>query len=84
MKKKVYFLLPVFSYGAGQSIFRIASKIAKRLCEIEIICLGKCAYKQSFIKKGINESNNKTLYNNIKKGEESQASFASKFSRATK
>ena len=39
MKKKVYFLLPVFSYGAGQSIFRIASKIAKRLCEIEIICL---------------------------------------------
>ena len=65
MKKDIYFLLPVFTYGAGQSVKRIAIGLDKKKYNKNIICLGKCQFKQELIKKGINVyeiSKTKLLY----------------------
>ena len=49
MKKKIFFLLPVFSFGgAGQSILRISSCLNKKNYSVCIISLGKCFYKKNF------------------------------------
>ena len=45
MKKDIYFLLPVFTYGAGQSVKRIAIGLDKEKYNKNIICLGKCQFK---------------------------------------
>ena len=54
MKKDIYFLLPVFTYGAGQSVKRIVIGLDKKKYNKNIICLGKCQFKDELIKKGIN------------------------------
>ena len=45
MKKDIFFLLPVFTYGAGQSIKRIVLELNKKKYNKNIICLGKCQFK---------------------------------------
>jgi len=72
MKKHIYFLLPVFTYGAGQSIKRIVVGLDKQKYNKNIICLGKCQFKDELIKKGVNVyeiNKTKLLYaiSNIKK-----------------
>ena len=72
MKKDIYFLLPVFTYGAGQSIKRIVVGLDKQKYNKNIICLGKCQFKDELIKKGVNVyeiNKTKLLYaiSNIKK-----------------
>tara|TARA_Y100001970_G_C14132447_1_gene802456 strand:- start:205 stop:1290 length:1086 start_codon:yes stop_codon:yes gene_type:complete len=53
-KKNIFFLLPVFIYGgAGQSIKRIITNLNKKKYKINVICLGKCAYKKELEKKSV-------------------------------
>ena len=56
MKKDIYFLLPVFTYGAGQSIKRIVVGLDKQKYNKNIICLGKCQFKDELIKKGVKKA----------------------------
>jgi glycosyltransferase involved in cell wall biosynthesis len=49
MKKNIYFLLPVFTYGAGQSIKRIILKLNDTKYNKNIICLGKCQFKKELL-----------------------------------
>ena len=53
MKKDIFFLLPVFTYGAGQSIKRIILKLDNKKYNKNIICLGKCHFKKELKKKNI-------------------------------
>jgi glycosyltransferase involved in cell wall biosynthesis len=53
MKKDIYFLLPVFTYGAGQSIKRIILNLDNKKYNKNIICLGKCQFKKELLKKKI-------------------------------
>ena len=53
MKKDIFFLLPVFTYGAGQSIKRIILKLDNTKYNKNIICLGKCQYKNELMNKKI-------------------------------
>ena len=53
MKKDIFFLLPVFTYGAGQSIKRIVLKLNKKKYNKNIICLGKCQFKHELKNKNI-------------------------------
>ena len=46
MKKDIFFLLPVFTYGAGQSIKRIILELNDKKYNKNIICLGKCQFKK--------------------------------------
>ena len=46
MKKDIFFLLPVFTYGAGQSIKRIIIELDNKKYNKHIICLGKCQFKK--------------------------------------
>ena len=45
MKKDIFFLLPVFTYGAGQSIKRIILELNNKKYIKNVICLGQCQYK---------------------------------------
>ena len=45
MKKDIFFILPVFTYGAGQSIKRIILELDDKKYNKNIICLGKCQFK---------------------------------------
>ena len=54
MKKNIFFLLPVFTYGAGQSIKRIILKLDNKKYNKNIICLGKCQFKKELKEKKIN------------------------------
>ena len=65
MKKDIYFLLPVFTYGACQSVKRIAIGLDKEKYNKNIICLGKCQFKDELTKEGVNVyeiSKTKLLY----------------------
>ena len=65
MKKDIYFLLPVFTYGAGQSVKRIVIGLDKQKYNKNIICLGKCQFRDELTKKGVNVheiSKTKLLY----------------------
>ena len=53
MKKDIFFLLPVFTYGAGQSIKRIVIGLDNNKYNKNIICLGKCQFKKELEKKRI-------------------------------
>ena len=53
MKKEIFFLLPVFTYGAGQSIKRIILNLDDKKYHKNIICLGKCQYKNELKNKKI-------------------------------
>jgi len=53
MKKDIFFLLPVFTYGAGQSIKRIILKLDEKKYNKNIICLGKCHFKKELKKNKI-------------------------------
>ena len=53
MKKDIFFLLPVFTYGAGQSVKRIVIGLDKKKYNKNVICLGKCQFKKELIKKNI-------------------------------
>ena len=53
MKKDIFFLLPVFAYGAGQSIKRIILELNNQKYTKNIICLGKCQYKNELKKANI-------------------------------
>jgi len=53
MKKDIFFLLPVFTYGAGQSIKRIMLGLDSNKYNKNIICLGKCQFKKELLKKKI-------------------------------
>jgi len=53
MKKDIFFLLPVFTYGAGQSIKRIILEIDDKKYNKNIICLGKCQFKKELKNKKI-------------------------------
>jgi glycosyltransferase involved in cell wall biosynthesis len=53
MKKDIFFLLPVFTYGAGQSIKRIILNLDDKKYNKNIICLGKCQYKNELKNKKI-------------------------------
>jgi glycosyltransferase involved in cell wall biosynthesis len=53
MKKNIFFLLPVFTYGAGQSIKRIILELDSRKYSKSIICLGKCQYKDELKNRNI-------------------------------
>ncbi len=53
MKKDIFFLLPVFTYGAGQSIKRIVTGLDSKKYNKNIICLGKCQFKKEFHRKRI-------------------------------
>ncbi len=53
MKKDIFFLLPVFTYGAGQSIKRIVTGLDSKKYNKNIICLGKCQFKKEFQRKRI-------------------------------
>ncbi len=53
MKKDIFFLLPVFTYGAGQSIKRIIIGLDNKKYNKSIICLGKCQFKKELEKKSI-------------------------------
>ena len=53
MKKDIFFLLPVFTYGAGQSIQRIILELDDKKYNKNIICLGKCQFKKKLIDKKI-------------------------------
>ena len=53
MKKEIFFLLPVFTYGAGQSIKRIILNLDNKKYHKNIICLGKCQYKNELKNKKI-------------------------------
>ena len=53
-KKNIFFLLPVFIYGgAGQSIKRIITSLNKSKYKINVICLGRCDYKNELKKKSV-------------------------------
>ena len=53
MKKDIFFLLPVFTFGAGQSIKRIIIGLDNKKYNKSIICLGKCQFKKELEKKSI-------------------------------
>ena len=53
MKKDIFFLLPVFTYGAGQSIKRIIIELDNKRYNKNIICLGKCQFKKELKKNKI-------------------------------
>ncbi len=53
MKKDIFFLLPVFTYGAGQSIKRIAIGLDDKKYNKSVICLGNCQFKKELKKKKI-------------------------------
>ena len=53
MKKDIFFLLPVFTYGAGQSIKRILIELDDKKYNKNIICLGKCQFKRELKHKKI-------------------------------
>tara|TARA_B100000767_G_C19768951_1_gene539004 strand:+ start:1408 stop:2493 length:1086 start_codon:yes stop_codon:yes gene_type:complete len=53
MKKDIFFLLPVFTYGAGQSITRIILGLNDSKYNKHIICLGKCQFKKELLNKNI-------------------------------
>jgi len=53
MKKDIFFLLPVFTYGAGQSIKRIILELNDKKYNKNIICLGKCQFKKELKNKKI-------------------------------
>jgi len=53
MKKNIFFLLPVFTYGAGQSIKRIILDLDYKKYNKSIICLGKCQFKKELLKKKV-------------------------------
>ena len=53
MKKDIFFLLPVFTYGAGQSIKRILIELDDKKYNKNIICLGKCQFKKELKNKRI-------------------------------
>jgi len=53
MKKNIFFLLPVFTYGAGQSIKRIILNLDYNKYNKNIICLGKCKFKKELLNKKI-------------------------------
>ena len=63
MKKNIFFLLPVFTYGAGQSIKRIILELDNQKYNKNIICLGKCQFKKELKKNNIKvfELNHKKL-----------------------
>ena len=63
MKKNIFFLLPVFTYGAGQSIKRIILDLDYKKYNKSIICLGKCQFKKELLKKKVKvyELNHKKL-----------------------
>ena len=63
MKKNIFFLLPVFTYGAGQSIKRIILDLNHKKYNKNIICLGKCQFKKELLKKKVKvyELNHKKL-----------------------
>ena len=63
MKKNIFFLLPVFTYGAGQSIKRIILDLDYKKYNRNIICLGKCQFKEDLLKKKVKiyELNHKKL-----------------------
>ena len=53
-KDKLIIFLPKFLYsGAGNSVFSLINFLNKNEFEINIICFGKCDYKNSFNKKVI-------------------------------
>jgi glycosyltransferase involved in cell wall biosynthesis len=71
MKKDIFFLLPVFTYGAGQSIKRIIMELDNKKYNKNIICLGKCQFKRELKTKKIRVfelNHNKLIYamNDIK------------------
>ena len=53
MKKNIFFLLPVFTYGAGQSIKRIILGLNYKKYNKNIICLGKCQFKKELLRKKV-------------------------------
>jgi glycosyltransferase involved in cell wall biosynthesis len=53
MKKNIFFLLPIFTYGAGQSIKRIILGLNYKKYNKNIICLGKCQFKKELLKKKV-------------------------------
>ena len=63
MKKNIFFLLPVFTYGAGKSIKRIILDLDYKKYNRNIICLGKCQFKEDLLKKKVKiyELNHKKL-----------------------
>ena len=51
MKINLIFFLPTFVFGgAGNSIYRLCSKLNKKKYNIYIISIGKCYYKQKLKK----------------------------------
>ena len=50
----IFFLSEFIAGGAGNSIFRLCSKLSKKRYQITVISLNKCFYKNELKKKGIN------------------------------